>query len=129
MFGSLDKSSRTTKYWGMFVSRFGKWPTRDEYLAFVWRRLVTYGSTPHAVLPISVAEAYETERLTHADVMATLTPAEFAARWAASLALDKRRRMEAEYLAAGGKRGGGGGGGSGPGAGGEGRGPEGAPGV
>lgn len=77
---------------GHYVVKYGAFPTASELLLHLWRRVTAQGRT---TLPAQVEGFVEDILRDFAEVMATLTPAEVAARFQASVKRVDRERMEA----------------------------------
>jgi hypothetical protein len=77
---------------GHYVVKHGAFPTSSQMLLHLWRRVTAQGKQ---TLPAQVDGFVEDILRDFAEVMATLSPAEVAARYLASVKRVDRERMEA----------------------------------
>jgi hypothetical protein len=90
----------TSKWFMDFVVKYMKYPTKDEWLTFLYNRLVVCNPNPDRplVLPLPLLHAYEEECLRFKEVMATLSPLDAVRRYKRSVPLAKRRMMELQAV-------------------------------
>jgi hypothetical protein len=82
------------KQFGNFVCKYGTYPTKAEFLIFLYNRYVVHGSKrmlPHAIVEF-IDHVFDEFR----EVMVTVEPAEFTRRFEASAPLVVRQAREAE---------------------------------
>ncbi|CAL6113701.1 Conserved_hypothetical protein [Hexamita inflata] len=95
-FGPLDGVIHTTRWFGQFIAKYKFYPTQEEFLVYLWNRVVKYGSKQKQALPTSVMNTLRTDFADHKELMDTITAEEFAQRWNDSLSLEKRQQIERE---------------------------------
>jgi E3 ubiquitin-protein ligase DOA10 len=82
------------KQFGNFVCKYGAYPTKAEFLVFLYNRYVVHGSKqmlPHAVVEF-IDHVFDEFR----EVMASVTPVEFVRRFESSASLQVRQARESE---------------------------------
>ncbi len=78
--------------WGRFVDKYGAFPKGDDFLVYLYNRYVVHGKK--AALP-ACTTAFAAELASeYAEVVATLTPAQFVERWYASRKRTDRAALE-----------------------------------
>jgi hypothetical protein len=84
---SLDKQ------FGMFVTKYERYPNPAEFLVFLYNRYIHYGNhqTLPAHLPQLIGETFDD----FSEIMCTVIPAEFARRFTESTTSKNRMEMEA----------------------------------
>jgi hypothetical protein len=82
----------TNEAFGNFVIKYGFYPTRDEFLVYLYNRRVIHGNKKS--LPHCVAEFVSTVLEENAEIMQRLTPAEFSQRFQVSRPIQNRESLE-----------------------------------
>lgn len=93
LYGPTAFKHPSNEFFGRFVEKYGAYPTKAEFLVFVFNRLVRYGT--HKTLPAAEMQFVDEVFTENADVMATITPATYVARWTESRTRTRRAEMEA----------------------------------
>jgi len=93
LYGEMGKSHSCNELFGRFVEKYGAYPTEAEFLLFLYNREVRFGR--HRTLPAFELQFIGEVFAETATLRATLTPAEFVARWTASRPRVARAAMEA----------------------------------
>jgi hypothetical protein len=87
-----SKMISLNKQFGMFITKYERYPTPAEFLIFLYNRYIHHGQ--HQTLPAQITqfigEAFDEFR----EIMATVTPAEFVRRFTESTKGDARTVME-----------------------------------
>lgn len=87
-----SKMISLNKQFGNFVCKYGAYPTRAEFLVFLYNRYVRHGS--HGTLPHAIVEFINQVFIEFRDVMRDLSPTEFTRRFMGSVALPTRQALE-----------------------------------
>jgi hypothetical protein len=96
VFGSLDDQIRIHKFYIEYVNRFSAYPTREEFLLWVYHNTVP---KHHPTLPRLIQEFVECVFRGYENIMATVPIADFLTRNRHSMRIPQKQKMEAEYLA------------------------------
>eukprot|EP00475_Leptophrys_vorax_P032537 TRINITY_DN5031_c0_g1_i1.p1 TRINITY_DN5031_c0_g1~~TRINITY_DN5031_c0_g1_i1.p1 ORF type:complete len:841 (-),score=220.30 TRINITY_DN5031_c0_g1_i1:2410-4932(-) len=89
---SVENMLSTYKAFGTFVGKYGKYPSLDELIVFVYNRYVVHGR--RSTLPHQTVELISRTQEDFNKTIKTLLPVEAAARFNASVSREKRKVLE-----------------------------------
>lgn len=92
-FGPVEKQISVNAYFGRYVQTFNTYPSHTDLLVYLYKRCVASGK--HTTLPACILQIIDEVLADYAPIVASLTPAEFTARWNASVRVEVRKRLEA----------------------------------
>eukprot|EP00742_Colponemidia_sp_Colp-10_P013693 GILJ01015487.1.p1 GENE.GILJ01015487.1~~GILJ01015487.1.p1 ORF type:complete len:619 (+),score=91.03 GILJ01015487.1:68-1858(+) len=81
------------RYFGEFVFKYDQYPTQQELLVFCYNRIAK-GSSGKSVLPFPVLELIQQTFDEFAEIVASVTPADFKKRFMGSVTIYDRQRIE-----------------------------------
>ncbi|CAL6024334.1 Conserved_hypothetical protein [Hexamita inflata] len=96
IFGPLNDQIHSTRWFGQFIAKYKFYPTEEEFLVFLWNRLVKLGQTQKKTLPKLIQLNIKTDFADHKELTNLIEAKEFAKRWNTSVYLQDRERMEKE---------------------------------
>lgn len=91
-FTNPGKFLSTNANYGEFVVKYGIYPTRDEFMTYLYNRRVVHGN--YTVLPHDLVECVEEGIKVMEPIIQTITPQEFARRFELSQPIEVRIRLE-----------------------------------
>jgi hypothetical protein len=91
-FTNPNKFLSTNASYGEFVTRYSIFPTRDEFITYMYNRRIHHGN--YTVLPHDLVECVTEGIKVMEPVIATITPQEFATRFEVSRPIEDRIYLE-----------------------------------
>jgi hypothetical protein len=98
LYGDVSQQHSTNEQYGRFVQKYTAYPTRDEFLVYLYNRDIAHGA--HKTLPAAILQFVDETFAENAAFTASITPAEYVRRWRASVTIDQRKLLEAQEIVA-----------------------------
>jgi hypothetical protein len=94
MYGDISQQHSTNEHYGRFIQKYRAYPSRDEFLVYLYNRDIFHGR--HKTLPAAILQFVDETIAENAAIIAMIPPVEYVRRWQASVTTAQRKLLEAQ---------------------------------
>jgi len=94
VFGDVEHQIHIHRYFIDYVNKFKSYPTKDEFIVFVYHDIVPRHKS---TLPFEIIKFVDQVFTGYSQIMETISPQDFNSRTVRSMRLQWRRQIESEY--------------------------------